>query len=82
VENSHVDETYNGMPATSLHGVRWRKGSLSSGQGNCVETAELAGGGVAIRNSRDPEGPALVFTDAEIHAFLGSVKLGDFDDLL
>lgn len=77
-----MDETYNGMPAISLQEARWRKGSLSSGQGNCVEAAELAGGDVAIRNSRHPEGPALIFTDAEIHAFLGSVKLGDFDYLL
>ena len=77
-----MDETYNGMSATNLRGVRWRKGSRSSGQGNCVETAELPGGGVAVRNSRHPEGPALIFTDAEIRAFLDSVKLGDFDNLL
>jgi hypothetical protein len=37
---------------------------------------------VAVRNSRDPEGPALVFTDAELDAFLAGVKDGDFDDLL
>ena len=51
-------------------------------QGNCVETARLAGGAVAVRNSRDPEGPALVFSQAEIHAFLEGVKDGDFDSLL
>ncbi|HYN18293.1 MAG TPA: DUF397 domain-containing protein, partial [Actinomycetes bacterium] len=42
----------------------------------------LTGGGVAVRNSRDPEGPALVFTGAELDAFLGGVRDGDFDDLL
>ena len=73
---------YNGMPATGLRGVRWWKSGRSSAQGNCVETARLGGGAVAVRNSRDPEGPALVFTQAEIHAFLEDVKDGDFDSLL
>ena len=73
---------YNGMPATGLRGVRWWKSGRSSAQGNCVETARLGGGAVAVRNSRDPEGPALVFTQAEIHAFLEGVKDGDFDSLL
>ena len=38
--------------------------------------------GVAVRNSRDPNGPALVYTRAEIAAFLGGVLDGEFDDLL
>ena len=74
--------SYNGMPAGELAGARWRKSARSSAQGNCVELAKLAGAEVAIRNSRDPGGPALVFTDAELDAFLGGVKDGEFDDLL
>jgi Domain of unknown function (DUF397) len=74
--------SYNGMPAGNLADARWRKSGRSSAQGNCVELTELTGGGVAVRNSRDPEGPALVFTDAELDAFLGGVRDGDFDDLL
>ena len=74
--------SYNGMPAGELAGARWRKSARSSAQGNCVELAKLAGAEVAIRNSRDPGGPALVFTDAELDAFLGGVKEGEFDDLL
>ena len=74
--------SFNGMPAGDLAGARWRKSGRSSAQGNCVELAGLAGGGVAVRNSRDPEGPALVFTGAELDAFLGGVRDGDFDDLL
>jgi hypothetical protein len=35
-----------------------------------------------MRNSRDPEGPALIYTPAEIEAFLGGVRDGDFDNLL
>jgi hypothetical protein len=73
---------YNGVPAGELSGARWRKSARSSAQGNCVELARLSGAGVAIRNSRHPQGPALIFTDAELDAFLGGVKDGDFDDLL
>lgn len=75
-------KTYNGMPAGELPGARWRKSRLSSAQGNCVEAARLSHGQVAVRNSRHPEGPALIFSDAEVHAFLIGVKGGDFDDLL
>jgi hypothetical protein len=74
--------SYNGVPAGELSGAQWRKSARSSAQGNCVELARLSGAEVAIRNSRHPEGPALVFTDAELDAFLGGVKDGDFDDLL
>ena len=73
---------YNGVPAGDLPGARWRKSARSSAQGNCVELALLPDAGVAVRNSRDPEGPALVFTDAELKAFVGGVKDGDFDDLV
>jgi hypothetical protein len=41
----------------------------------------LPDGGVAVRNSRLPSGPALVYTGAEIRAFLSGVKDGEFDDL-
>jgi hypothetical protein len=73
---------YNGMPAGDLPGARWRKSGRSSAQGNCVETAEPPGDEVAVRNSRHTKGPALIFSRAEVHAFLEGVKDGDFDDLL
>ncbi len=62
--------------------VRWRKSSHSGEQGNCVEVAALADGGIAVRNSRDPDGPALVYTPAEMAAFLAGAKEGEFDHLL
>ena len=74
--------SYNGVPAGDLPGARWRKSGRSSAQGNCVELARLPGHGIAVRNSRDPDGPALVYTRAEIAAFLGGVLDGEFDDLL
>jgi Domain of unknown function (DUF397) len=74
-------KSYNGMPAVELRGASWRKSGRSSAQGNCVETARLPGGQVAVRNSRHPQGPALIFSQAEVRAFLDGVKDGDFDDL-
>jgi hypothetical protein len=75
--------TYNGMPAGELATVTWVKSRRSNPSGNCVEVAQLPQGeGFAIRNSRDPEGPALLFTPAEIAAFVLGARDGDFDDLL
>ena len=72
----------NGMPAGELEGVTWQKSSRSGPNGNRVECAALPGGGVAVRNSKDPEGPALIYTAAEIEAFVLGVRDGDFDNLL
>ncbi|MBN1171754.1 MAG: DUF397 domain-containing protein [Micromonosporaceae bacterium] len=60
----------------------WQKSRRSNPSGNCVEMAELPGGGIAVRNSRDPEGPTLIYTTAEIAAFIGGVRDGDFDNLI
>ncbi|MBG0816066.1 DUF397 domain-containing protein [Planomonospora sp. ID82291] len=75
-----------------LSNARWRKSSLSGNNGgNCVEVAELTGvtGGpahtaghpdlIAVRDSKDPDGPALFFTPAEWHAFVQGVKADEFD---
>jgi len=73
-----MDLVYNGMPASRLRVTAWRKSRYSNPSGNCVEMAELAAGNVAVRNSRYPNGPALIFTPAEWQAFVGGVKDGDF----
>ncbi|AZQ32120.1 DUF397 domain-containing protein [Streptomyces cyaneochromogenes] len=74
-----MTQIINGVPADSLCNVTWVKSSGSTADGNCVEVALLAGGEVAVRNSRDPHGPALVYTQAEIAAFIAGVKDGEFD---
>ncbi|MGW5656785.1 DUF397 domain-containing protein [Streptomyces humi] len=71
----------NGVQASSL-AVCWIKSRHSNAEGNCVEVAPLGDGGIAIRNSRDPDGPALVYTPAELAAFLAGVKEGEFDHLV
>ena len=62
-----------------LDELTWRKSTLSSGQGECVETAVLPDRRVALRHSKDPDGHVLLYTPAEWRAFVGGVKRGEFD---
>lgn len=64
--------------AASELDARWVKSTFSGPQGNCVEVAQLDDGSVAVRNSRHPAGPALVFTAAEWDAFLTGAREGEF----
>lgn len=70
------------VEAAELGLLSWRKSRASNPNGDCVELAGLDDGGVAVRNSRDPSGPALIFTRAEIAAFLRGAKDREFDDLI
>lgn len=66
------------MTDLDLTGARWHKSSRSTGNGNCVEIAELSGR-VVVRDTKDRQGPALVFTPAEWQAFVAGAKAGEFD---
>jgi hypothetical protein len=57
----------------------WRKSSFSDNT-HCVELARLSNGDTAVRNSNHPDAGAIVFTPAEMDAFLRGVKAGEFDD--
>ncbi|MFI7639175.1 DUF397 domain-containing protein [Nonomuraea sp. NPDC049400] len=57
----------------------WRKSTFCNGASTCVEVAPLADGNVALRDSKDQDGPVLVFTPAEWAAFTAGVREGEFD---
>ncbi|WP_405141761.1 DUF397 domain-containing protein [Sphaerisporangium sp. NBC_01403] len=70
------------MSDTDLSRVTWRKSSYSGGNGNCVEIAQLHNGMVAVRDSKEPDGPALKVNRAAWAACLGTIKRGAFGDLV
>lgn len=77
-----MHQTANGTPVTELPPLLWQKSRRSNPSGNCVEMARLPEGAIAMRNSRHPDGPALVYTVDEIAAFLLGARDGDFDNLV
>lgn len=63
--------------------LTWRKAAASNGSnGNCVELAPLIDGGVAMRDSKDKEGPVLRFSQAQWIAFVHGMAAGEFDPLI
>lgn len=65
------------MPV-DLGSVVWRKSSHSGGGGACVEVADHVPGLVPVRDSKDPDGPALVFPVRSFEVFVRAVKGGEF----
>ena len=64
----------NGTSAALLVGAEWRKSTRSGAVGNCVEIAWLPSGQVAVRNSRNPGGPALVCGPIDLEALVASAQ--------
>jgi len=65
---------------TDLNSAPWRKSSYSGNDGgDCIETAPgFIPGAVPVRDSKDPEGPALIFGADAFTAFVTAVKAGEF----
>jgi hypothetical protein len=60
--------------------AKWRKSSYSNGNGGaCVEVARNLMDAVAVRDSKDPEGPKLAFAADQWQSFTSQVKAGHFD---
>jgi hypothetical protein len=76
------DHIRNGMPADSLGPGGWRKPWSGTNGGSCLEAKILPDGRVALRQSDDPSGPALVLQPHEISAFIRGAKTGLADYLL
>ncbi|THV33951.1 DUF397 domain-containing protein [Glycomyces buryatensis] len=79
-----MNKARNGILTGELpSSIVWQKAERSNSQGACVEMAALPGGEeIAVRNSRDPEGPALIYTVDEIRALVAGAQDGDFDNLI
>jgi Domain of unknown function (DUF397) len=64
-----------GEPDAGLSRALWRKSTYSGGNGSCVEIAYL-GTAAAVRDSKDRNGPKLVFAAGEWRSFVDSIKAG------
>ena len=73
-----MDDELSMNPARRQFG-EWFKSSRSGGGSDCVEVCYLEDGGVAVRNSKRPDGGTLTFTASEFGAWVQGAKDGDFD---
>ncbi|MGH3837295.1 MAG: DUF397 domain-containing protein [Pseudonocardiaceae bacterium] len=64
------------MSTTDLTSATWRKSSRSNGQASCVEVADLDGGARAVRDSKNPTGPALLITPTAWTTFTTALRTG------
>ena len=64
---------------TELAHASWRKSTRSGTTGNCVEVADNLDAIVAVRDSKDPEGPALTVSPRSWGSFIGEVSAGFLD---
>jgi hypothetical protein len=67
------------VDARDLPRAKWRTSTYSGGNGSCVEVAGNLPGVVAVRDSKDREGPALVLSDQAWSVFIQGIKQGRFD---
>ncbi len=68
------------LPAAAIDAT-WIKSNRSNPNGECVEMARLPGGKVAVRNSRYPDGPALIFPLQTIAALVRAIRDDGWEDL-
>jgi hypothetical protein len=68
---SHIDD------ASTLP-VSWRKSSYSGAQSDCVEVGTV-GERVAVRDSKNPTGPALLLTHEQVAGLVSAARGGLLD---
>ncbi|MFB7946472.1 DUF397 domain-containing protein [Kitasatospora phosalacinea] len=70
------------MTGIDLSEVQWTKSTYSDNGGECIEVAPAASPShLPVRDSKDPHGPALVFSKSGFAAFVAAVKSGDFGEI-
>ncbi|MCG6493064.1 DUF397 domain-containing protein [Kitasatospora sp. A2-31] len=57
--------------------AKWRKSTYSNGEGDCIEVADGLPGILPVRDSKDPDGPALTFTTSAWQAFIAAIRNGE-----
>ncbi|MFG2908703.1 DUF397 domain-containing protein [Kitasatospora sp. NPDC048286] len=60
-------------------GAKWRKSTYSNGGGGCIEVDDARPG--AVRDSKDPKGPSLVFRAEAWESFVTAVRSGEFGEV-
>jgi hypothetical protein len=73
---------HNGMRAADLGAEGWHRPWSGGNGGNCIAAMRLGDGRIALRQSTDPDGPALICTSGEFTAFIEGAKAGQADFLL
>ncbi|MEV7598964.1 DUF397 domain-containing protein [Kitasatospora sp. NPDC089797] len=63
-----------------LSDAAWFKSSYSNNGGNCVEVTADFPGLAPVRDSKDPQGPALVFSAEAWRSFVAAVHGGEFGE--
>ncbi|MEU8921914.1 DUF397 domain-containing protein [Kitasatospora sp. NPDC048545] len=64
-----------------LTGAGWRRSGYSDNGGTCVEVAPGFPGVMPVRDSKDPDGPALVFAAEAWQSFVAAVRSGEFGEV-
>lgn len=72
---SHIDDAST-LPVT------WWKSSASGTQSDCGEFGIVDGQRVAVRDSKNPTGPALLLSREQANGFVTAVRSGRFDDMV
>lgn len=65
------------MEDNDLARATWRTATFSQGNGACVEVAGLSGGRIAVRDTKDRPGPAIVMTADSWRTFMAKAQRRD-----
>ncbi|MFJ9695564.1 DUF397 domain-containing protein [Kitasatospora sp. NPDC101183] len=80
-KSSYSGNGGNCVEAAVFAGASWVKSTYSQQGGNCVEVAVGSPGLVPVRDSKDPEGPVLVFPAEAWRSFVAATSAGEFGEV-